>query len=263
MIKPEQRRELGVRFGWWWLDIAEAMLPVYLKSPHGKTTCQIEIPPDLKGPPILTHIKPNWTTPVHKLPREEQTKLCLAWYVEYYSEHAFRYELHGRRGFTENGIQAKVAYEHGKPFHKLTNAQIEWLANRHTAQRKKQPFAYTACELKDIASPRIVESMLDKAKAGWSEPKLMSFNLKECADVEILKRIAKFLRFERARLGIPRSHGLTGKRNAASKIGTPFTQIEALDVWTRLPRTEASNTGYAEKQARDARKAIAELRGEI
>ena len=259
MIDEAQRPVLGARFGWWWLDIAKAMLPVYLASPHCKETKSIDIPKGEKGPFTIFNIKPAWGTSVDKLPRERQEALCLHWYVEYYGEHAFRYELHGRRGFTSNGSNAKVDYEHGKPFHKLTNAQIQMLAILHKARQDKRPFAYTVSLLEDIANAQIVKDMQEKAKVGWTEPRLINFNLKQCADADILDRIASLLKCERARLGIPSPHVNAGKKNAACKTGKPFTPIEALDVWTRLPRAEAAATGYAEKQARDARKAIAEL----
>ncbi len=248
------------------------MLPVYLASPHcAQTKSFNKIPKGEKGPFTMFNMNPEWGTSVDKLPRKHQEELCLMWYVEYCSEHAFRYELQARRGFISNGSNSAVDYEHGKPFHKLTNKQIEMLVilentrlkNQPSAvtasRRKKKPFAYTVSTLEDIANPLIVNGMAEQVKLGWTEPRLINFNLKQCADTEILTRLGSFLRCERARLGIPAPHVNEGKQNAASKTGKPFTQIEALDVWTRLPRAEAAATGYAEKQARDARKAIAEL----
>lgn len=273
MIAESQKPVLGARFGWWWLDIAKAMLPVYLESSHCQQAGRIDIPKGEKGPFTIFNIKPEWVTSVDKLPREQQEGVCLHWYVEYCSEHAFRYELHARRGFTRNSSKAKPAYGFGKPFHELTNKQIEMLAIRDERREKlsfpyfgkeqdKRRFAYTMSRAEDIADAQIVKGMRDKAKLGWTEPRLISFNLKERADTDILDGIATVLRIERERLGIPSPHVNANKKHAACKTGKPFTKIEALDVWTRLPRAEAMKTGYAEKQAREARKAITELFGE-
>lgn len=274
MIDESKRPALAARFGWWWLDIAKAMLPTYLASPHCEQTKALEIPKGEKGPFTFFNIKPEWGKSVDKLPRKQQEEFCLHWYIEYYSEHAFRYELHARRGFTRNGCNTPANFQYGKPFHELTNRQIEMLVILHNTRQKnqpsvdtgcdqnKRPFAYTVSTLEDIANPQIIKAMRDKAKLGWTEPRLINFNLKQCADVDILKRLEGFLRIQRAILGIPNPHVNAGKKNAASKTGRPFTSIEALDVWTRLPRAEAVKTGYAEKTAREARKVIAELFGE-
>lgn len=259
MIDEAQRPALGARFGWWWLNIGKALLPLYLESPHGKATKSLAIPKGKKGPFTASNTKPEWWKSVKELPREHQEALCLHWYVEHYSEHAFRYELHGRRGFTSNTSKAEVDYENGKPFHKLTNAQIEMLAIVHNTRQAKKPLAYSVSRPEDIGNPQIIQAMQEQAKLGWTEPMLIHFNLKGCADADILGRIASHLKCERWRLGVPSPHVNTGKKNAACKTGKPFTEIEALDVWTRLPRAEAKSTGYAEKQAREARKAITEL----
>jgi hypothetical protein len=219
---------------------------------------------------VILNLKLENVKSVHELPRKIQEAACLKWYVDYYTEHAFRYELQARRGFTRNGCNARVAYGYGKPFHKLTNEEIQMLVILQNNQpsvdtgcdQKKKPFAYTVSTLEDIANPQIVQAMRAKAKLGWTEPRLINFNLKQCADVDILKRLEGFLRIQRAILGIPNPHVNAGKENAANKTGRSFTPIEALDVWTRLPRAEAVKTGYAEKTAREARKVIAELFGE-
>jgi len=238
------------------------MLPVYLQSSHCKQTKALDkIQASENAPFTFFNIKPEWGTSVEKLAREHQKAVCSRWYVEYCSEYAFRYELHARRGFTENGSKAGLAYEYGEPFCKLNNSQIETLHISQQMQREKAPFAYTASTPDGIANPQIIQAMQEQTKLGWSEPVLIHFNLKQCADVEILDRLASFLKCERWRRGIPNPHVNAGKKRAAPKTGKSFTSIEALDVWTQLPREEAKATGYAEKQARDARKAIAELFG--
>ena len=235
MIKEEQRPKLAACFGWWWRDISKAMLPVYLASPHcAQTKSFNKIPKGEKGPFTMFNMNPEWGTSVDKLPREHQEALCLMWYVEYCSEHAFRYELHARRGFTSNDSNAAVDYEHGKPFHKLTNEQIQMLVILHNTRLKNQPlavtakgrkkktFAYTVSALEDVANPQIVEHMAEQARHGWTEPRLINFNLRQCADNEILDRLGSFIRCERMRLGIPSSAWEHGKEKRREQDRNTF-----------------------------------------
>jgi len=98
--------------------------------------------------------------------------------------------------------------------------------------------------------------MRDRQKNGWSSPRLISFNLKECRDGEILKRLEDLLRVERAQRGIPEPAMNQNRSNRKIYAGRSFTEIEALDAWTRLPRRQAAATGLDEAQSRSAKRLI-------
>ncbi len=199
--------------------------------------------------------------------KEHEEELCREWYVKHFSECAFWYELHARREFGWNAKTPQVRYAIGVPFCKLTFRQIENVASQWKQKIAKdggtladeRPAAYTLSLPEQIREEWLIQSLHEKAKSGWSEPGLIAFNLKECSNREILDRLRDMLKIQRQLRGIPEPKRSTGKKRRMEKNGKSFTEIEALDVFTRLPRAEAEklrDNPYFTSDSRRAKRRI-------
>ena len=239
------------KFSWWWKEpgCAKAMMRLYKASPlyYGKAK-EIVMPDGIEPTPVF-NLKREWHKRPKKRTQAQEEAVCLKWYVERYSECAFWYELHARRAFALEGKGGVIAYLFGVPFHKLTSEQIENVLNRHNACKGNPPterplFAYMCSYGQDVADPATVKLMREHAGDGWTAPMLFSFNLKQCRDGKILEEIEKLLRLIlRPKLQISEPPMNAGKKNRTKNTGPAFTEIEALDVFTRLPAAEAEKTG--------------------
>ncbi len=264
------------KFAWWWKEPgkAKAMVPLYKVSPQyyhsGKMIC---FPPSKKGVFSIGDIKQEWLKRSPKITREQLEELSLKWYVEQYSESAFFYELHARREFGLGVEKPKLRYAFGKPFHKLTLAQIEmWQIWEKEHKRmkamttkdageptSKKPFPYVCAFPAQLSDSKILQSLNEKATSGHSASWVIQFNLKEFRDNEITEHLTKhLLAIERAQRGIPEPAVNKGKNHRNAKEGKTFTDIEALDVFHRLSPEEAKKTSYDDAVSRRAKSLIKE-----
>lgn len=241
------------------------MMRLYKASPQSfHKQKAVKISPHVKGPLTIFDLKPEWMKRPPKLTREQLETLCLEWYVKHYSECAFWYELHARREFASGMKKPAVRYAFGVPFCKLTLEQIQrvemsWrykIEKDGGALAKERPFAYVLSLPSQITDGKIIQSLREKAKLGWSEPGLIAFNLKECSNREILKRLVAVLKIQRQQLGIPEPKVNAEKKLRTAKTGKAFTGIEALDVFTRLPLAEVKKTKYDSADSRRAKRKI-------
>jgi hypothetical protein len=261
------RTPFARKFRWWWKEPgrAKAMMRLYKASPQSfHKEKAVKIPPGVKGPLPIFDFKPEWMKRPPKLTREQLETLCLEWFVKHYNECAFWYELHARREFASGMKKPAVRYAFGAPFCKLTLEQIqrvemEWRHKVKTdggALPKERPFAYVLSLPSQITDEKTIQSLREKAKLGWSEPGLIAFNLKECSNREILKRLVDVLKFQRQKRGIPEPEANAGKKLRTKKTGKAFTEIEALDVFTRLSVAEANKSAYDSAGSRRAKREI-------
>lgn len=241
---------LARKFSWWWKEpgVEKAMMRLYKASPfyYGKDK-EIVMPPGTKPTPIFA-LKRKWFKRPKKLTPAQYQELCRKWFAEHYSECAFWYELHARRAFAVEGNNGAIAYGFGVPFHKLTTDQSANVASHHKAWKgnpptEKPPSPYVGSFGQDIADPATVKRMREVTRVGWTEPMLISFNLKQCRDGKIVEELEKLLRIERGRLKIPEPPMNAGKKNRTKNTGPAFTEIEALDVFSRLPAAQAKKMG--------------------
>lgn len=222
-----QLDELSKDFDWWWRRPGAAMMCLYrCSSDYYYKLRMVVIPPTAKGC-FVFNIKKTWLKKPRKLEHAEIEELCRKWFVGNYSEYAFWYELHARRHFANKMDRPNPLYEFGVPFPKLTSQQLHILVSR-SPTRKKPRHAYTVSRLSDVENNRTINFMRDRQKNGWSSPRLISFNLKECRDGEILKRLEDLLRVERAQRGIPEPAMNQNRSNRKIYAGRSFTEIEAL-----------------------------------
>ena len=265
MKKPLCELTLARKFSWWWKEpgVAKAMMRLYKASPlyYGKQK-QIVMPPGTKPTPVFA-LKRKWFKRPKKLTPAQYEELCLKWYVEYYSECAFWYELHARRAFAAEGDKGAIAYGFGVPFHKLTSEQIERVSVHHRASKgnpppQRLPSAYVGSFWQDIADPATVKRMREATGEGWTAPMLFSFNLKQCSDDAICTKLREFFLIERRRTGTKEPTVNEGKKLRIAKKGKSFTEIETLDVFARLPSAEAKKTTFDDAVSRRAKRLIKE-----
>jgi hypothetical protein len=261
------------KFVWWWKEPgkAKAMVRLYKASPQyvfdqGFRKAK---PMPGQGKSSLLEKWLKWQKTAPKITRGQLEEFALKWYVEQYSESAFLYELHARREFGFGVKPGQLRYFFGKPFHKLTLDQIEeWrqirlkqvTKGKDTAERKsKERFPYLCCHLSKLSDSKTLKSLNEKAEAGHSAPWVITFNLRECRDTEITKHLIKnLLKYERTKRGIPQPK-MHKKSNRNAKEGKAFTEIEALDVFTRLEPANAKNAGYDEAVSWRAKGLIKEV----
>ncbi len=221
--------ELSKRFGWWWHNPAKALRRAF---------------PDKSEDAIRRHVWPE------------------------YQRAAFNYELASRHRGRE-----KPEYLLKKRFDKLTAEQMlqvrkVWLRKRRRPLRAIDVFAYdeapnvtttlrritsndlvlsssaatdreTLVEITTRLAERRQELEQNYARAtGWTVPRLISFNLRDCGDGTIADRVRQHVREERERLDVPAPRRNKGRANR-SAAGLSFHCVEALDVWRRLNRSEA------------------------
>jgi hypothetical protein len=153
---------------------------------------------------------------------------------------AFNYELASRH----NG---QTKYLLGKRFDHLTQKQIGEIMRLRLWKRKwrsLEPIRFLPDTDEDWSL-----WITWAQKRGWTVPQYFTMNLAECGDTAICKTFRKHVAAERRRLAIPTPKRNEGRANRSAG-GVSFRKIEALDVWTGLPRKEAETTGYDDGQAR-------------
>ena len=215
-------KELTQRFGWWWREPAEAFRVAFPKlsdinreALFRGTLNQCALNYEL----VARHdLKPGaspvyeFGMPFHRLPARTMSSLLCRWPNDPWPP---MFEV------LDEGAQPDVTLMLARLHESISDDGGEAVKREH--------------ERRAVARDRIETT---EAKCGWTVPRYFRFNLGAHTTGTILTALGRWLNAQRKTFNFEKPRPNQNRANR-SKRGLSFRAIEALDVWTHLPRAEA------------------------